>query len=110
MTPLHTLIIPQRHVESFFDHAVARTLRIHVGAFAESSRGKQAIDSMVYVIVQFARNFIRPNAGTIPKPVCLASGCYNARPDPTCVHPQIAWAELRALRDGAAIASKKLWS
>jgi methionine synthase II (cobalamin-independent) len=26
------------------------------------------------------------------------------------VHPQIAWAELRALRDGAAIASKKLWS
>ena len=26
------------------------------------------------------------------------------------VHPQIAWAKLRALRDGAAIASKKLWS
>ncbi len=26
------------------------------------------------------------------------------------VHPQIAWATLRALRDGAAIASKKLWS
>jgi 5-methyltetrahydropteroyltriglutamate--homocysteine methyltransferase len=26
------------------------------------------------------------------------------------VHPQIAWAELRALRDGAALASKKLWS
>ena len=25
-------------------------------------------------------------------------------------HPQIAWAKLRALRDGAAIASKKLWS
>jgi methionine synthase II (cobalamin-independent) len=25
------------------------------------------------------------------------------------VHPQIAWAKLRALRDGAAIASKK-WS
>ena len=25
-------------------------------------------------------------------------------------HPQIAWARLRALRDGAAIASKKLWS
>jgi 5-methyltetrahydropteroyltriglutamate--homocysteine methyltransferase len=25
------------------------------------------------------------------------------------VHPQIAWAKLRALRDGAAIASKKLW-
>jgi len=24
------------------------------------------------------------------------------------VHPQIAWAKLRALRDGAAIASKKL--
>jgi hypothetical protein len=27
-----------------------------------------------------------------------------------CVYPQIAWAKLRALRDGAAIASKKLWS
>jgi 5-methyltetrahydropteroyltriglutamate--homocysteine methyltransferase len=26
------------------------------------------------------------------------------------VHPQIAWAKLRALRDGAAISSKKLWS
>ena len=26
------------------------------------------------------------------------------------VHPQIAWAKLRALRDGATIASKKLWS
>jgi len=26
------------------------------------------------------------------------------------VHPRIAWAKLRALRDGAAIASKKLWS
>ena len=26
------------------------------------------------------------------------------------VHPQIAWAKLSALRDGAAIASKKLWS
>jgi len=26
------------------------------------------------------------------------------------VHPQIAWAKLRALRDGAAIASEKLWS
>ncbi len=26
------------------------------------------------------------------------------------VHPQIAWAKLRALRDGAAFASKKLWS
>jgi methionine synthase II (cobalamin-independent) len=26
------------------------------------------------------------------------------------VHPQIAWAKLRVLRDGAAIASKKLWS
>ena len=26
------------------------------------------------------------------------------------VHPQIAWVKLRALRDGAAIASKKLWS
>ena len=26
------------------------------------------------------------------------------------VHPQIAWAKLRALRNGAAIASKKLWS
>jgi len=26
------------------------------------------------------------------------------------VHLQIAWAKLRALRDGAAIASKKLWS
>jgi len=26
------------------------------------------------------------------------------------VHPQIAWAKLRALHDGAAIASKKLWS
>jgi 5-methyltetrahydropteroyltriglutamate--homocysteine methyltransferase len=26
------------------------------------------------------------------------------------VHPQIAWAKLRAVRDGAAIASKKLWS
>jgi 5-methyltetrahydropteroyltriglutamate--homocysteine methyltransferase len=26
------------------------------------------------------------------------------------VHPQIAWAKLRALRDGAAIAGKKLWS
>jgi 5-methyltetrahydropteroyltriglutamate--homocysteine methyltransferase len=26
------------------------------------------------------------------------------------VHPQIAWTKLRALRDGAAIASKKLWS
>jgi 5-methyltetrahydropteroyltriglutamate--homocysteine methyltransferase len=26
------------------------------------------------------------------------------------VHPQIAWAKLRALRDGAAIVSKKLWS
>ena len=25
-------------------------------------------------------------------------------------HPQIAWAKLRALRDGAALASKKLWS
>jgi 5-methyltetrahydropteroyltriglutamate--homocysteine methyltransferase len=26
------------------------------------------------------------------------------------VHPQIAWAKLRAPWDGAAIASKKLWS
>jgi 5-methyltetrahydropteroyltriglutamate--homocysteine methyltransferase len=26
------------------------------------------------------------------------------------VHPQIAWGKLRALRDGAAIASNKLWS
>ena len=26
------------------------------------------------------------------------------------VHPQIAWAKRRALRDGAALASKKLWS
>jgi 5-methyltetrahydropteroyltriglutamate--homocysteine methyltransferase len=26
------------------------------------------------------------------------------------VHSQIAWAKLRALRDGAAVASKKLWS
>ena len=26
------------------------------------------------------------------------------------VHPQIAWVKLRALRDSAAIASKKLWS
>jgi len=26
------------------------------------------------------------------------------------VHPQIAWAKLRALRDGAAIASNKSWS
>jgi len=26
------------------------------------------------------------------------------------VHPQIAWAKLRAPRDGAAIASKNLWS
>ena len=26
------------------------------------------------------------------------------------VHPQIAWAKLRALRDGAAIASRKLWN
>jgi len=25
-------------------------------------------------------------------------------------HPQIAWAKLRAPRDGAAIARKKLWS
>ena len=25
------------------------------------------------------------------------------------VHPQTAWAKLRTLRDGAAIASKKLW-
>jgi hypothetical protein len=25
-------------------------------------------------------------------------------------HPQIAWAKLRALRDGAAIVRKKLWS
>ena len=26
------------------------------------------------------------------------------------VHPKIAWAKLSALRDGAAIASKNLWS
>jgi hypothetical protein len=26
------------------------------------------------------------------------------------VHPQIAWAKLRALCEGVAIASKKLWS
>jgi len=26
------------------------------------------------------------------------------------VHPQIAWAKLRALRDGAALGRKKLWS
>jgi 5-methyltetrahydropteroyltriglutamate--homocysteine methyltransferase len=26
------------------------------------------------------------------------------------VHPQIAWSKLRARRDGAVIASKKLWS
>jgi methionine synthase II (cobalamin-independent) len=26
------------------------------------------------------------------------------------VHPQFAWAKLCALRDGAALASKKLWS
>ncbi len=26
------------------------------------------------------------------------------------VHPQIAWAKLRVLGEGAAIASKKLWS
>jgi hypothetical protein len=25
------------------------------------------------------------------------------------VHPQIAWAKLRALSEGAALASKKLW-
>jgi len=26
------------------------------------------------------------------------------------IYPQIAWAKLRAMRDGAAIANKKLWS
>jgi hypothetical protein len=26
------------------------------------------------------------------------------------VHPQIGWVKLRTLRDGAAIASKRLWS
>jgi len=26
------------------------------------------------------------------------------------MHPQIAWAKLRALSEGAALASKKLWS
>ena len=26
------------------------------------------------------------------------------------VHPQIAWAKLRSLRDGVALSSKKLWS
>jgi 5-methyltetrahydropteroyltriglutamate--homocysteine methyltransferase len=26
------------------------------------------------------------------------------------VHPQSAWAKLRALRDGTVLASKKLWS
>jgi hypothetical protein len=26
------------------------------------------------------------------------------------VHPPIAWAKLRALRDGAMLAGKKLWS
>jgi hypothetical protein len=26
------------------------------------------------------------------------------------VHPQIAWAKLRALNEGAALASKKLWA
>jgi len=31
--------------------------------------------------------------------------CFNDRPS-----SQFAWAKLRALRDGAAIASKKLWS
>jgi hypothetical protein len=27
-----------------------------------------------------------------------------------CGHPQIAWVKLRGRRDGAAIASKKLWN
>src|SRR5215470_11954601 len=42
-------------------------------------------------------------------------GCENLIAGTDCglggrVHPQIAWAKLRALRDGAALASKKLWS
>jgi 5-methyltetrahydropteroyltriglutamate--homocysteine methyltransferase len=42
-------------------------------------------------------------------------GCENVIAGTDCglggrVHPQIAWAKPRALRDGAAIASKKLWT
>jgi 5-methyltetrahydropteroyltriglutamate--homocysteine methyltransferase len=44
-----------------------------------------------------------------------AVGCENVIAGSDCglggrVHPQIAWAKLRALSDGAALASKKLWS
>ncbi len=45
----------------------------------------------------------------------LGKGDANLFLDSDCglggrFHPQIAWAKVRALRDGAAIASKKLWS
>jgi hypothetical protein len=50
-------------------------------------------------IITFAEIVGRENVTAI-------TDCGLGRP----VHPQIAWAKLRALRDGAAIASKKLWS
>jgi 5-methyltetrahydropteroyltriglutamate--homocysteine methyltransferase len=37
-------------------------------------------------------------------------GQENAGTDCSRVHPQTAWAKLRALRDGVATASKKLWN
>jgi len=41
-------------------------------------------------------------------------GSKSLSPAPTAawarLHPEIAWAKLRAPRDGAAIASKKFWS
>jgi hypothetical protein len=46
-----------------------------------------------------------PNDGEFGKPMRAAINCgLGGR-----VPPQTAWATLRALRDGTAIASKKLW-
>jgi len=44
-----------------------------------------------------------------------AVGCDNVIAGTDCglggrVHPQIAWAKLRVLCEGAALASKKLWN
>ena len=51
-----------------------------MGAFAESYQGKQAIDSLVYVMVQFARNFVVDLANYTPAPaVSLRSAFHEPR-------------------------------
>ena len=67
---------------------------------------------------QHAREFIehiRNNRVSFDGPLAGLIGQENVIAGTDCglggrVHPQIAWAKLRSLRDGAAITSKKLWS